>query len=79
MLTQIAMVIGPVTALSAVGQLVQQSSGALLRINEVLAATPDVTDRPDARPLPPVSRSIRFARRRASRSHRTGRRWPTST
>src|SRR5205807_5869485 len=35
-------VISPVTALTTIGQQIQMSSGALLRINEVLEATPKV-------------------------------------
>ena len=60
-LTQIGQVIGPVTALSTVGQQIQQASGALLRINEVLATAPAVTEPADAVELAPMTRDITFA------------------
>jgi len=60
-LTQIGQVIGPVTALSTIGQQIQQASGALLRINEVLATAPAVTEPEDAAELAPMTRDVTFA------------------
>jgi ABC-type multidrug transport system fused ATPase/permease subunit len=52
-------VLSPVTSLTSIGQQVQASTGALVRINEVLEAAPDVVDSGgDA--LPPLSREIRL-------------------
>lgn len=60
-MTQIGLVVAPVSALSAVGQQIQQSSGALRRINEVLAGAPTVAEVPDAPALGPLRSEIRFA------------------
>jgi ABC-type multidrug transport system ATPase subunit len=38
----------------------QASTGALVRINEVMGEVPTVTDMPDASPLPPLQREIRL-------------------
>jgi len=54
-------VIAPVTALTGIGQQIQSASGALLRIQEVTEAVPDVADGPGARKLAPLSREIRLA------------------
>ena len=54
-------VIAPVTALTGIGQQVQASTGALVRINEVLGAVPEVADAPDATPLAPLQHEIRLA------------------
>lgn len=53
-------VLAPVTELAGVGQQVQASTGALLRVNEVLDSEPDVADPPDAEPLPPLSEELRL-------------------
>ena len=53
-------VVGPATSLSDVGQRIQASGGALVRINEVLDAVPEVIDDPDAPPLPPLTGDIRL-------------------
>jgi ABC-type multidrug transport system fused ATPase/permease subunit len=53
-------VLSPVTVLTGIGQQIQMSTGALLRINEVLDATPQVTDPPGAVTLPPIVRDIRL-------------------
>ncbi len=57
-MTLVSQVVGPVQVLSNVGQQIQQASGALLRINEVLGAAPGVQERPDAIELAPMSRQI---------------------
>jgi len=54
-------VISPVTMLTGIGQQVQTSTGALVRINEVLDAVPDVADAPEAVSLPRLSQEIRLA------------------
>jgi ABC-type multidrug transport system fused ATPase/permease subunit len=53
-------VLGPVTALTGLGQQVQASSGALIRINQVVEEVPDLADQPAAAALPPLSRDIRL-------------------
>lgn len=60
-ITQISTVVGPVTALTGIGQQIQTSTGALQRVNEILGATPDIDDHPQATPLPRVRREIRLA------------------
>jgi ABC-type multidrug transport system fused ATPase/permease subunit len=51
-------VISPVTVLTGLGQQVQASTGALVRINEILNAVPDIADDPEDQPLPPLEDSI---------------------
>jgi ATP-binding cassette subfamily B protein len=51
-------VISPVTALTGIGQQMQSSTGALIRINEVLETEPAITDPPDAVELPPLTHAI---------------------
>ncbi|HXW32653.1 MAG TPA: ABC transporter ATP-binding protein, partial [Acidimicrobiales bacterium] len=53
-------VLSPVTVLTGIGQQIQSSTGALVRINEVLHATPEVEDRPGAPELAPLSHDIRL-------------------
>ncbi|GAA3397255.1 ABC transporter transmembrane domain-containing protein [Cryptosporangium minutisporangium] len=60
-ITQISTVVGPVTALTGIGQQIQTSTGALQRVNEILGAKPDIDDHPQATPLPPLRREIRLA------------------
>jgi len=50
--------LSPVTVLTGIGQQIQASTGALVRINEVLDAEPEVVERPDVRELPPMSRDL---------------------
>ncbi len=59
-MSQIGQVIAPVSALSAVGRQIQQSSGALQRINEVRTSQPEICNRPDVVPLPPMTGELRF-------------------
>jgi ABC-type multidrug transport system fused ATPase/permease subunit len=56
--TIMSQVLAPVTVLTSIGQQIQTSTGALVRINEVLEALPDVGDAPDAKPLPRLSAAI---------------------
>ena len=51
-------VLAPVTVLTGIGAQIQQSTGALVRINEVLDATPTIYDAPNARELPRLSQQI---------------------
>jgi len=53
-------VLAPVTVLTTVGQQIQESGGALARINEVLEAVPAVADRPGAVELTPLRSDIRL-------------------
>jgi ABC-type multidrug transport system fused ATPase/permease subunit len=51
-------VLSPVTVLTGIGQQIQSATGALVRINEVLDAKPEVDEAEDAIDLPPLARSI---------------------
>src|SRR5262249_40528954 len=51
---------GPVRILTTIGQSVQAASGALSRINELLATSPEIADQPGALTLPPLEREIRL-------------------
>ncbi len=53
-------VLAPVAALTGLGQQIQASTGALVRINEVLDQIPDIKDEPNAQPLPPLTQEIRL-------------------
>src|SRR5207253_3000690 len=59
-ITLMGEVLSPVAALTGIGQQIQASSGALMRINEVLDERPEISDEPDAAPLPLVAREIRL-------------------
>ncbi len=50
--------LAPVTVLTGIGQQIQSSTGALVRINEVLDADPEVDERPDASALAPLQSTI---------------------
>src|SRR5205085_1361228 len=52
-------VLGPITVLTEVGRRIQASAGALVRMNELLTAMPEVTDG-DGPPVPPLEREIRL-------------------
>ena len=54
----------PIKRLSRVNANLQQASAAADRIFELLDTHTEVKERPDAHPLPGVSRSIEFRRRR---------------
>jgi ABC-type multidrug transport system fused ATPase/permease subunit len=53
-------VLGPITVLTEVGRRIQASTGALVRMNELLSAVPEITDPRGAEPLPPLEREIRL-------------------
>lgn len=59
--TLLAMIIGPVQSLSETIQELQQATGALQRVEEVLETTAQVRDAPGAGALPALSREIVFA------------------
>jgi ATP-binding cassette, subfamily B, bacterial len=54
-------VIGPILQLSQVMAEMQQATGGLQRVEEVLDERADVADASGARPMPPFTREIRFA------------------
>jgi len=60
-LAVIGEVLAPVAALTSIGQQIQASTGALMRINEVNDEIPDIGDEPDAQPVPPLTREIRLS------------------
>jgi ABC-type multidrug transport system fused ATPase/permease subunit len=60
-LTMMGEVLTPVTSLTSLGQEIQASTGALVRIDDVLDALPDVADRPDAQSIAPVKTEIRLS------------------
>lgn len=63
LLTILAMMIQIMLALSrfrSIFQTVQQASGALVRVNELLKTEPTIKDGPNARPLGTLSRAIQF-------------------
>ncbi len=51
-------VLSPVTSLTGLGQQIQQATGALVRVNEVLGAEPDIADAPSAIVAPPLQREL---------------------
>ena len=53
-------VISPVTGLTTLGQEIQTASGALVRVNEVLAETSEVDELPNAEDCPVLNGSIVF-------------------
>jgi ATP-binding cassette subfamily B protein len=57
-LSVMAQVISPVTALTTMGQALQQCTGALVRVNEILNAEPDIVDPPNPGSLSPLSHQI---------------------
>jgi ATP-binding cassette subfamily B protein len=59
-MSQVGQVIGPVNALSSVGQQIQQSGGALARINEILAAVPEIAESADPVPIPRRNVGLEF-------------------
>jgi ABC-type multidrug transport system fused ATPase/permease subunit len=54
-------VISPVTSLANITRTIQESSGALVRINEILDSTPEIADVPGAAALPRLDGEIRLA------------------
>ncbi|HEV7523320.1 MAG TPA: ABC transporter transmembrane domain-containing protein [Acidimicrobiia bacterium] len=53
-------VLSPVTSLTSLGQQIQSATGALVRINEVLNAEPEIADGPDATIAPALQHEIRL-------------------
>jgi len=53
-------IIGPLQAFSSIVQSLQQASGAMRRIDELLKVKPAIVDAPDAAVLPPLAREIAF-------------------
>jgi subfamily B ATP-binding cassette protein MsbA len=58
----VALLYGPVRQLSRIANTVQQSTGAVERVFEVLDTPPAIADRPGARTLPTLADAIRFER-----------------
>jgi ATP-binding cassette, subfamily B, bacterial MsbA len=56
----IFMMFTPIKRLSRANNVVQQATACYDRIQEVLSAVPQIQDRPNAYPLPPVSGLVRF-------------------
>ncbi len=56
----LSQIIGPVQSLSGLMQALQQASGAMDRVDELLKARPEIADRPNARPITPLSGAIRL-------------------
>ena len=52
--------LGPIAGLSGVGQTLQLATGSMDRVTELLDEPVDITDRPDAAELPPLSQEIRL-------------------
>src|SRR3989442_350920 len=59
-LALLGLVIGPLTGISSVIQALQQASGSMGRVDELLKAQPAIADRPNARSVPRLSQAIRF-------------------
>jgi ATP-binding cassette, subfamily B, bacterial len=53
-------IIGPLQSVSQILQGLQQASGAMDRVDELLKVEPEIADAPNARPIPPVREAIRF-------------------
>ncbi len=56
----VSQVIVPLQGISGVFQALQQASGSMERVDELLTVQSAIQDRPDARPLPRLSRAIRL-------------------
>jgi ABC-type multidrug transport system fused ATPase/permease subunit len=55
-------IIGPVASLSSIGQTLQQASGSMDRVSDLLDEPVTITDRPGAPERPPLSSEIRLDR-----------------
>ncbi len=60
-LALLGLVIGPLTGISSVIQALQQASGSMGRVDELLKAHPAIEDRPNAQRLQRLSQAIQFA------------------
>src|SRR5262249_28684372 len=58
--TMMGQVLSPVTSLTGLGQQIQAAMGSLLRINEIVDATADIDDAPEAGELTPLRGEIRL-------------------
>ena len=59
-LTAIIMLYEPVKRLSRVNSIIQEGMAAAIRTFDVLDTEPEIKDKKDAKPLPPISRCIEF-------------------
>src|SRR5207244_726474 len=55
-----AQIIGPLQSISGILQALQQASGAMDRVEELLNSEPSIKDAPNARAVGPLRESIRF-------------------
>jgi ABC-type multidrug transport system fused ATPase/permease subunit len=53
-------IFGPIASLAGIGQTMQQATGAMERVSELFDEPVTIRNKPDAKPLPPLERSIRF-------------------
>jgi ATP-binding cassette subfamily B protein len=53
-------IIGPLQSISQILQALQQASGAMDRVDEILKVEPEIRDEPGARPAAPLRSAIRF-------------------
>jgi ABC-type multidrug transport system fused ATPase/permease subunit len=60
LLVLVKSIFSPIASLSGIGQTMQQATGAIERIDELLQAPVAIADKPGAVPLPPLTREIRF-------------------
>jgi len=59
-LALLSLVIGPLTGISGVIQALQEASGSMERVDELLKAQPAIADGPNARNVLPLSQAIQF-------------------
>ncbi|MGH2588654.1 MAG: ABC transporter transmembrane domain-containing protein, partial [Dehalococcoidia bacterium] len=59
-LSLLGTIIGPVQGLSGIMQALQQATGSMDRVEELLQAEPGIADREDARPIPRLHQAIRI-------------------
>ena len=59
-LALLSQVIGPMTGISSVIQALQEASGSMERVDELLKAQPAIADSPNARSVPRLSQAIQF-------------------
>ncbi len=59
-LTAMFMIFAPINKLSRVYNKIQQAMGAATRVFEILDTTTEIADAPDAKPIPPLAREVRF-------------------
>ncbi len=59
-LTAMFMIFAPINKLSRVYNKIQQAMGAATRVFEILDTPVEIADAPDAKPIPPLAREVRF-------------------